>query len=390
MRGILTAVLMLAWLGVLSCSCFHRPSFYWNYNSADQVFKGKVLAETEYREIRKRVILFSIITPYKGNFYGDTLTLYTGLGDGDCGLLVEKGDIWVIFAYNRFTTICHANIFIGKQDSVNGSSLYKASTFLNLLGKIKDTVKNSVKEYDEKKKLISEGLLVNGVAEGYWTYYFKTESESGTAKEKRFYRSGILDSTTYAYYKNGSLHSTRNWKNGKLHGQEKIFYPNGVLSVSASYLQGQRDGYRETNTERGKPYSREYFLSDKPVKTCTHFYETGDTSFVIYFSNEGRPLSSISKFQSGKIEGTSSYHWEDSLYIQESTSYYENGNIRVKTSGYLDEKDRVWKSHGTIVFYYENGNMKEFRKFDKGKEVGTWLYYDEEGKLQKSEEKTSH
>ena len=39
------------------------------------------------------------------------------------------------------------------------------------------------------------------------------------------------------------------------------------------------------------------------------------------------------------------------------------------------------KSFGEVKWYHENGVLHSFGRFEHGKQIGQWIYYDEKGNL---------
>lgn len=376
---------------LFACSCNYNPSFYWHYNSSDKIFKGKVLSIQTFKDIRTNIILFKILTKYKGNNVIDTVSLTTGLGNGDCGLRVDTNDVWVIFSKQGYTGMCNANLLIERHGkSQTNWGMYNESMYIKPLEDILSKKTQYIKEYDSKKnRLLAEGQIINGIAEGYWNYHFEQPEDilfETATDTKIFYKNALKDSIEYQYYKSGELYSEQVWHKGKEDGKRIGYYPDGSINFSEIYVDGKKDGLWESFQKNGKHYSKEYYSLGKRVKTCTHFYENGDTSWVHYYDNNGKIINGMMKYENGKLQSIDTYHLVDSLYIQDDVTYYENGNTKRKSSGYQNDKYK-WKYHGEQISYYENGTIKDKTCYDRGKEVGTWYYYDETGTLIKVENK---
>ena len=385
-------IVFLAWTtaNLFACSCKYNPSFYWHYNSADKIFKGKVLSIKTMMDSRTNIIFFKILTKYKGNISEDTISLTTGLGHGDCGLNADTNDVWLIFSANGYTGMCNANLLTERHGTIQHNwGMYEETIYKKPLEDILAKKTKYIKEYDSKKRLLTEGQITNGIAQGYWNYHF--EQPEGMLFEtatdtKVFYKNGLKDSIEYEYYKSGKLYSEQVWHKGKENGKRMGYYPDGSIDFSEFYLDGKKDGMWESFQRNGKYYSKEYYSLDKNIKTSIGFYESGDTSYIHYYDDSGKVIKGISKHQSGKLASIKTYRLTDSLYMEDEAAYYENGNVRGKFCGYRDNRRR-YKCQGEQIWYYENGNVKEKNYYERGKEIGTWYYYDETGKLIKTENK---
>jgi antitoxin component YwqK of YwqJK toxin-antitoxin module len=131
--------------------------------------------------------------------------------------------------------------------------------------------------YDQKSNIVSEGKLVNKVAEGEWKYYhfesndlmtketYKKGKLNGVKQvfyrntvlaESSNYKDGILDGAYKKYAENGKLLEESNYKNGDLHGSANFFDGEGNLVLKGQYKNGLRNGIWETY-ENGKVISTE-------------------------------------------------------------------------------------------------------------------------------------
>lgn len=110
------------------------------------------------------------------------------------------------------------------------------------------------KLYDSKKRLQSE-----------WTY------NNQEVKVVRYHKDGSVESkedfdTNYkrngksiSYYKNGTLKSEWNFKNGLKDGIQKNYYPNGSISDEREMKNGVDDGFWKIYDRNGKLDKELYF-----------------------------------------------------------------------------------------------------------------------------------
>ena len=121
---ILTLLLLTSFSGqLLACSCIGQRTVEEEVKHADAVFVGTVLSkqlitltdstilkmfpnDTTMRNspISKMTIArYDLLVQdiYKGKITRDTLTIFTGLGDGDCGIKFEIGKKYIVYGENE-------------------------------------------------------------------------------------------------------------------------------------------------------------------------------------------------------------------------------------------------------------------------------------------------
>lgn len=148
-----------------------------------------------------------------------------------------------------------------------------------------------------------------------------------TLSYKAFYNFGQKDSNWIYYHPNGYIFRIVPYRNGKIHGVEKVYEKDGNLLTESNYLFGKLNGQS------------------------------------IFFSKS-------------KIRAISIYE-EDT--IQKSETYFTNGKLKsVKNF-------KNGKSHGMDIEYYENGKISQIEYYELGKRV-RFIVYDKLGKV-KSDKK---
>lgn len=78
--------------------------------------------------------------------------------------------------------------------------------------------------YDQKKNVVSEGKIVNKLFEGLWKYY---------------------------HHESKNIMTTENYKNGKLEGARKVFFPDGTIAEETYYKNGVKEGLCKMFSEKG-------------------------------------------------------------------------------------------------------------------------------------------
>ena len=177
------------------------------------------------------------------------------------------------------------------------------------------------KYYYANGNILSKGIVSNHTRGNYWTKYYDNGNIEFT--EKYVGDSG----TTIWYYKSGIMMDSCSFKDHKMNGVFKIYYPNRTLKLIANYSLGKRNG--------------EYL----------YYYENGI-------------LKQRRNFKLDLRDGV-------------AKKYYENGNLKLE---HVYENDTL---NGQETFFYENGNIEKTGLIIKGKAQGEWKEYTEQGKLSK-------
>jgi len=101
MKTVLILLFSLIYSDLLACSC---SSLIPRINkraitNAKDIFIGKVI-KIEQNDSHSKRIVFQIVEALKTDS-ATTISVFTGLGGGDCGLTVEEGQEWYIFSYEE-------------------------------------------------------------------------------------------------------------------------------------------------------------------------------------------------------------------------------------------------------------------------------------------------
>ena len=128
---ILLILTVITTVASYACEC-RTMEFSEEVKYADQIFIGKV--------INKNIIgvnayyLFSVSKTFKGNMV-DTLSITTGVGGPDCGMLFQVGETYLVYSHDKQTTRCRRNALAdGNADFVKFKYLFNTN-FSNDIGK---------------------------------------------------------------------------------------------------------------------------------------------------------------------------------------------------------------------------------------------------------------
>lgn len=105
---------------VLACSCIGESSVKQSVKGSDLVVIGRVLSGDKFTEVdstwlfgkdssgnnryfsyNKMHYIVLVTTKFKGTFHGDTISIRTGMGGGDCGYQFNIGGDYIIYGYKN-------------------------------------------------------------------------------------------------------------------------------------------------------------------------------------------------------------------------------------------------------------------------------------------------
>lgn len=148
------------------------------------------------------------------------------------------------------------------------------------------------------------------------------------------------------YYSNGTLKEEYSKRNGKFVGKYKALYEDGKPQAIGEFNKGQFDGVWQ------------------------YYYPNGQ-------------IQSIQKYKDGKVVSLNYWDLNGVQIIKDGTGvakhYYPNGKIE----SIMSYKNNVL--HGKCETWLENGIKTTELFYDNGKPIGTWKYWNESGKLIKTE-----
>lgn len=127
---------------------------------------------------------------------------------------------------------------------------------------------------------------------------------------KRFgYRTskGILNGPLLKWYKTGRLSAITNYSNGRLDGEFKQFFPNGIVCESYKHVKSEIDGYRFTHTEDGLLSSISHFKRGKRDGICIWWGLGVAPPLTISSFKEGKRVGSCLQFRNHKLRSFSLY-----------------------------------------------------------------------------------
>lgn len=230
---------------------------------------------------------------------------------------------------------------------------------------------------------------------GEW-YYF---NESGRLTTKAFYnKEGERTGSWTWYNENLKIKEKASYSDGKLDGENTIFYPSGQMSHKAFYKEGELEGEYLYYNENGALKQRKYYSGGLLTDTGTFYFDVGEVIPEYVFDyKEGKAQGVASEFyangelytamlfKDGNRHGTEKlYHKNGEVYKEYAyvegllqgtyKSYYPNG-IKAETGNYLEDE-----LNGPYQTFYPDGTLKSEMTYDEGLLDGSFTYYDYDGK----------
>jgi uncharacterized protein len=204
--------------------------------------------------------------------------------------------------------------------------------------------------------LVSQQINPNG----YNTFKY----DNGVISSEGTMRDGKADGYWKNYYKTGVLKIEGNRKEFQLDSIWKFYSEKGKITKSVNYLEGKKNGVTITYDTAQKISIQENFVNDIKQGNSINYYPSGKTKLVTPYVN-------------GKPDGIAHEYSEDSLLI--SIIKYKSG-ILVSVDR-LNRKDETGKKQGVWKEFFEDGKIKEEKKYKDDVIDGYVKSYDKKGNL---------
>lgn len=125
--------------------------------------------------------------------------------------------------------------------------------------------------YDQKNNKVSEGKTINRLNEGIWNYYHKASKQLMTVEN---YKNGKLQGVRKTFFPTGEIAEEAMYMNGKKEGIYKVYLENGTVVEEAVFKNDQYDGPAVYRNAGGKIVSKGNFVLNER-KGIWEFYEEG-------------------------------------------------------------------------------------------------------------------
>lgn len=172
-------------------------------------------------------------------------------------------------------------------------------------------------------------------------------------------------------YPYGMPRITIPYRNGRLHGLQKMWHENGKLAGTVEYKEGVRHGKRIGLSEEGDTVLSATYHLGKPVDTLRVWYTNLNRKKIEVFDSAGERHA---LFLTWREDGTR----KDSMVfdhgeVLEAREYFEDGTVRYHRK--REDEKVIWAEHfsplGKTAGTVRNGNGKVILYSEDGKEA--WL-----------------
>jgi len=199
---------------------------------------------------------------------------------------------------------------------------------------------------------------------GYNIFYY----ENGTKSSEGTMRDGKADGYWKNYYKNGILKIEGNRKNFALDSIWKFYNDKAKITKAVNYLEGKKNGFTISYDTNQLVSSKETFINDIKQGNSFWYYPSGKTK-------------QVTPYVKGKPDGYSYEFSEDSTII--SIIKYQGGILA--NIERINRKDEQGKKQGLFKDFYEDGKLKEEKKYKDDLIDGYVKTYDKKGNLSNTE-----
>lgn len=197
------------------------------------------------------------------------------------------------------------------------------------------------------------GLSVQGQNQlddrGRKTGHWKVEYPNGRTLYEADFAEGFPVGEMLRYYENGALKARMLFEEESLRSYVYLFYENGEPAAEGWYVDQLKDSVWTYYSEfDGSVRIRESYREGKLHGPSRSFYPDGLISEEVWWEEDVKEGEWRQFYQNGapRLSG----HYENGLLQGSYEVYFSNKNIKIK-GNYLDNK-----SHGTWRFFDEEGN----------------------------------
>lgn len=203
---------------------------------------------------------------------------------------------------------------------------------------------------------------------GYNTFKY----DNGAVSSEGAMRDGKPDGYWKNYYKNGKLKIEGNRKNFVLDSVWKFYSEKGKITKSVNYLEGKKNGFTLTYDTSEHIVTKEAFVNDIKQGSSFSYYPSGKTKL-------------ITPYIKGKRDGYAYEYAEDSTII--AIMKYQGGILASVEQ--MNRRDEAGKKQGVHKEFYDDGKLKEEKRFKDGVLDGYVKSYDKKGNLTNTEKYTN-
>ena len=309
------------------------------------IARAKVIDEIEYEKSPKGemgsigLLKLQVIELFQGEIQQE---IFESAMFTSCDLGVTKGEEWLFFGkkYNGkiYVHLCERSTKYKEVDGLRNWQYDRNATILTSLQKI----------YHHPVK-----TFVNEIRREYY--------ENGQLEMEGIYKDGKLDGEMKVWYSNGVLFGRQSFVNDTLQGKYEWFFPSGQISQEEYYNKGihinlSKHYYDSTITKN--PIMRADLLrAYKTVDSLNFVYKRIQEYHITGFDNDGNRVFFRNYSRIGQLKS------ETYCSIKQKTStkisYHDNGVISI--IGYMLEG----KYSGSYQIFNEQGVLIKSWDYDK-------------------------
>ena len=183
-----------------------------------------------------------------------------------------------------------------------------------------DTVKASL--YETSSHPVAKGNYLHEKKEGLWTYF----SDGTRIAEEQFVR-GKKNGLCHKYYPSGEILESSEWKDDKLEGKYRAFYPSGKPYLECFYSHNQRNGRCFSYFPSGFTEVESTYLDNLPDGPWKCFDEEGKLRFTLVYEKgtlkNPEVLLSLNSQELENLEKQRSRLVDPEKYLQNPEEYPE-------------------------------------------------------------------
>jgi TonB family protein len=242
----------------------------------------------------------------------------------------------------------------------SGSYSFAFKKHTQIKGQYINDLKTGVWEYTPDKKFRISGKYENNLKEGRWVYLKNNDTITILNYEK-----GVKVGKQIGYFDNKQIAYEAIFNgNGKIEGEEKLYFENGKLATVRNHKNGELHGDKIAYTDKGDLVYKLTYANNSPVNLTIAVTDTSYTDYSGNLTNGTGTLKSI-KSKDGTI--MLERNFRDSLLHGEIIGYNLDGKIRFKGS----------YENGYMVGVWEFFNPYEGTKREKEYSLHDKLKFDE-------------
>lgn len=204
-----------------------------------------------------------------------------------------------------------------------------------------------------------EGNMKNNKRNGVFSFYLIDDYEHSKRYKvyEQTFKNDELDGQWRTYNLRGGLVSFKTFKNGLLSGLSRDFWIDGSTVMNETNYKEDELTYIEKSFFSNKNIKSEFsYRNGKLNGPCKKYYESGKIQEYVEFKDDNFHGTRKYFYENGQI-------WIEQTYL-EGKSWSVVGNYT--QDGIKRNPGTLNNGNGTIIFYNEDGSVRETQIFNKG------------------------